>query len=84
MFSFLSLFFFPSHVMTIEVPAGLRSWLFSIVFVSWFLFLFLEPRTRLFFTFLILSLDLGVTCVFLDTNGFVMIRCVYFFLLVPS
>lgn len=44
--------------MTIEVPAGLRSWFFI--------------------SSLILSLDLGVTLCFFDTNGLVMIRCFLF------
>lgn len=60
--------------MTIEVPAGLRSWLCLIVLcLGFFFFPLSRVLCSLFFTFLILSLDLGVTCAFLDTNGFVMI-----------
>lgn len=58
------------HVMTIEVPVGLRSWLCLIVLCLGFFFFSLECFAHSpFFTFLILSLDLGVTCAFLDTNG---------------
>ena len=54
--------------MTIEVPAGLRSWL-CLIDLSFGFFLSRVLSSLAFFTFLILSLDLGVTCAFLDTNG---------------
>ncbi len=38
-------------------------------FVIWFFFLSRVLSSLALFTFLILSLDLGVTCAFLDTNG---------------